>query len=71
MTNILATPAISTGYIALIVMWSTGPAAWWRQQPLAAVGQMALTNCLLESVIGATNLICLRAVRPLRRSAPG
>ncbi len=46
------TPALSLGYICLTLLLCNDPAWLPRLQPFGAVGRMALTNYLLQSVIG-------------------
>lgn len=48
----VATPALSLGYILLVVVLCNDPAWKTRLQRFGAVGRTALTNYLLQSVIG-------------------
>lgn len=51
--NHLATPFMATGYIGLITLWSRR-SLWTRlQSHLAAVGQMALTNYVGQSILAS------------------
>ena len=52
--NHIATPFITSGYIALIMLWSQSKFAINLQNRLAAVGRMALTNYISQSIIGTT-----------------
>ena len=49
--NHLATPLIASGYIALIMLWSRRPFLQGLQNRLTAVGQTALTNYILQSIL--------------------
>jgi uncharacterized protein len=46
----VATPLIAAGYVCAIVLLFHGKTLRWLVQPFASVGQMALTNYLLQSV---------------------
>ena len=50
--QIIGTPALSLGYICVVVILCSDPAWRARLHRFAAVGRMALTNYLLQSVIG-------------------
>lgn len=50
--NHIATPLIASGYIALIMLWSKRPFLQGLQKRLTAVGQTALTNYILQSILG-------------------
>ena len=50
--NHIATPFISSGYIALVMLWSKSGFALKLQNQIAAVGRMALTNYIGQSIIG-------------------
>ena len=50
--NHIATPFIASGYIALIMLWSRSNAFVKLRDRLAAVGRMALTNYIGQSLIG-------------------
>jgi len=49
--NILATAPLAIGYFALITLWNQRPETWLHER-LRAVGRMALTNYLLQTVLG-------------------
>ena len=46
----VATPMIAAGYICAIVLLFHGGSLSWLVKPFAPVGQMALTNYLMQSV---------------------
>lgn len=50
--NNLATPLVTVGYAALIALWCRTTIAAGLQGRLAAVGQLALTNYIAESLLG-------------------
>ncbi|KAA3659475.1 MAG: DUF418 domain-containing protein [Chloroflexi bacterium] len=50
--NHIATPFIASGYIALIMLWSRSNTFASLRDKLAAVGRMALTNYIGQSIIG-------------------
>ncbi len=50
--NHIATPFIVSGYIALIMLWSRSNQLAKLRDRLAAVGRMALTNYIGQSIIG-------------------
>ncbi|MEM7335956.1 MAG: DUF418 domain-containing protein [Chloroflexota bacterium] len=52
--NHIATPFVASGYIALIMLWSKSSLAVNLQNRFAAVGRMALTNYIGQSLIGTT-----------------
>ena len=52
--NLLATPFVAAAYVALIMLWSKTMLWASLQQRLAAVGQMALTNYIMQTVIATT-----------------
>ena len=49
--NTLGTIPCSLGYMSLIVLWNSGADNWLKQR-LRAVGRMALTNYLAQTVLG-------------------
>ncbi len=49
--NHIATPLIASGYIALIMLWSRRPFLQKLQNRLIAVGQTALSNYILQSIL--------------------
>lgn len=49
--NLVATVALSLSYVGLVMLWSRTGRAQGLQARLAAVGQTALTNYILQSVI--------------------
>ena len=49
--NHIATPFIASGYIALIMLWSRSAMGVTFRNRLAAVGRMALTNYIGQSII--------------------
>ena len=65
--NLGAIPA-SLGYVALLIMWNAGTDNWLKRR-LRAVGRMALTNYLTQSILGVLALTVLLADFPLTRSA--
>jgi len=52
--NLLGTPLVASGYIAMIMLWSR--TEFWKnlQNRLASVGQMALSNYILQTIIATT-----------------
>jgi len=48
--HVIATPLIAAGYICAIVLLFHGRSLSWLVRPFAPVGQMALTNYLMQSV---------------------
>jgi uncharacterized protein len=50
----IGAPVLALGYIASITLWLQSDAWRVRLQPLAAVGRMALTNYLLQSLVATT-----------------
>ena len=65
--NFGAIPA-SLGYVALLILWNAGADNWLKRR-LRAVGRMALTNYLTQSILGVLVLTVLLADFPLTRSA--
>jgi len=49
--NILATAPLAISYMALITLWNQGRATWLHER-VRAVGRMALTNYLAQTVLG-------------------
>lgn len=49
--NILATAPMAIGYMALITLWNQRPDTWLHER-FRAVGRMALTNYLVQTVLG-------------------
>jgi uncharacterized protein len=50
--QIIGTPALSLGYVCVVLVLCSDPAWRARLHRFAAVGRMALTNYLLQSIIG-------------------
>ena len=50
--NLIATPLVAGGYIALVMLWSQNTVLIGLQDRLAATGRMALTNYIGQSIIG-------------------
>lgn len=67
--NTLGTIPASLGYMSLIILWSKGADSWFKER-LRAVGRMALTNYLMQTVLGVVVLtILLENVEWFNRSA--
>ena len=67
--NTLGTIPCSLGYMSLIVLWNSGADNWLKQR-LRAVGRMALTNYLAQTVLGVLVLtIFLGGIDFVNRSA--
>ncbi len=67
--NTLGTIPCSLGYMGLIILWNNRTDNWLKQR-LRAVGRMALTNYLLQSVLGVLVLtVLLGDVDSVNRSA--
>lgn len=49
--NHIATPFVASGYIALVMLWSRSESFAKLRERLAAVGRMALTNYIGQSII--------------------
>ena len=65
--NTLATLPLALAYLSLIALWSLrGPAAWLHR--VSAVGRMALTNYLTQTVLGIIVLRLLLDPDDLNRS---
>ena len=58
--NTLGTIPASLGYMSLIILWNNS-ARHWLKQRLRAVGRMALTNYLTQTVLGVVVLTTLLA----------
>ncbi len=66
--NNFGTIPATLGYVALLFMWNAGADSWLKRR-LRAVGRMALTNYLAQSVLGVLTLTVLLGDWPLTRSA--
>ena len=58
--NTLGTIPASMGYMSLIILWNNHADSWLKQR-LRAVGRMALTNYLTQTVLGVVVLTTLLA----------
>ena len=58
--NTLGTIPSSLGYMSLIILWNNRGDNWFKQR-LRAVGRMALTNYLMQTVLGVVVLTVLLA----------
>ena len=56
--NTLGTIPASLGYMSLIILWNNRPDSWLKGR-LRAVGRMALTNYLAQTVLGVLTLTVL------------
>ena len=56
--NTLGTIPVSLGYMSLIILWNSSADSWLKQR-LRAVGRMALTNYLTQTVLGVLVLTVL------------
>ena len=56
--NTLGTIPASLGYMSIIILWNNGADSWLKQR-LRAVGRMALTNYLTQTVLGVLILTVL------------
>ena len=56
--NTLGTIPASLGYMSLIILWNNGADSWLKER-LRAVGRMALTNYLSQTVLGLLVLTVL------------
>ena len=65
--NILATIPFALGYVALIALWNQRPETRWHAR-FRAVGRMALTNYLTQTMIGLLVLDGLFEFGSLSRS---
>ena len=59
--NTIGTIPFSLGYMSLIILWSNHGADTWLKKRLRAVGRMALTNYLAQTLIGVIILTTLLA----------
>ena len=59
--NTLGTIPASLGYMSLIILWQKAGGLQWLKQRLIAVGRMALTNYLSQTVFGVVFLTYLLA----------
>ena len=67
--NTLGTIPASMGYMSLIILWNNHANSWLKQR-LRAVGRMALTNYLTQTVLGVVTLtVLLSDVDFINRSA--
>ena len=67
--NNLGTIPASLGYVSLIILWNNGADNWLKRR-LRAVGRMALTNYLTQTILGVFTLtFLLGEVDSLNRSA--
>lgn len=53
--NTLATPLVAVGYLAVITLFNQRPETHWHER-IRAVGRMALTNYLAQTVLGVVVL---------------
>ena len=58
--NTLGTIPASLGYMSLIILWNNRADTWLKQR-LRAVGRMALTNYLTQTILGVLVLTTLLA----------
>ena len=58
--NTLGTIPAAMGYMSLIILWNNHANSWLKQR-LRAVGRMALTNYLTQTVLGVVTLTVLLA----------
>ena len=65
--NTLGTIPASLGYMSLIVLWNRGPDSALKQR-LRAVGRMALTNYLTQTVLGVLVLTIILDAAPINRA---
>jgi len=56
--NTLGTMPAALGYMSLIILWNSGADAWLKRR-LRAVGRMALTNYLMQTLFGVIVLTTL------------
>ncbi len=67
--NSLGTIPASLGYVSLIILWNNGADGWLKRR-LRAVGRMALTNYLSQTILGVLVLTTLFGdVDSINRSA--
>ena len=65
--NNLGTIPASLGYMSLIVLWNRRPDSWLKRS-LKSAGRMALTNYLMQSVLGVLAFSVLLGDTPVNRS---
>ena len=65
--NTLGTIPASLGYMSLIVLWNRGPDSALKQR-FRAVGRMALTNYLSQTVLGVLVLTVILDAAPVSRA---
>ena len=65
--NTLGTIPATLGYMSLIVLWDKGAANWLKSR-LCAVGRMALTNYLAQTVLGVLVLTVILGDLDINRS---
>ena len=65
--NTLGTIPASLGYMSLIVLWNRGPDRALKQR-FRAVGRMALTNYLTQTVLGVLVLTTVLEAAPVNRA---
>ena len=56
--NTIGTVPFALGYMSLVILWSNREDSWLKQR-LRAVGKMALTNYLMQTVLGVIVLTTL------------
>ncbi len=56
--NTLGTIPAALGYMSLVILWDRSPDSWLKQR-LRAVGRMALTNYLSQTLLGVAVLTIL------------
>ena len=67
--NTVGTIPFSLGYMSLLILWNNRADGWLKRR-LRAVGRMALTNYLMQTVLGVVVLaVLLGDVDPVNRSA--
>ncbi len=49
--GVIGTPLVVAGYISILLVWARRPATWFKSR-VAAVGRMALTNYLTQTLLG-------------------
>ena len=67
--NTFGTIPASLGYMSLIILWSNGKDNWLKQR-LRAVGRMALTNYLTQTILGVLALTTFLAGAEWLNRAP-
>ena len=66
--NTIATLPMATAYLAIIILWNSSGESRFRNR-IRAVGRMALTNYLSQSVVGVLTFSVVLAQVPVTRSA--